>query len=344
MRSPAEPSQRHPREIGTESQADASRPQQPSPHADAAGGRDLPPLIAIVGPTAVGKTALSLRLAEALGGEIVSADSRQVYRGMDTGTAKATPEEQSRVPHHLIDVVDPDEALSLAQFQEMAYAAIEDILARGSIPFLVGGTGQYVMAVIEGWQIPRVAPDEALRRDLYLQAEKEGRHALHARLQALDPVAARQIDARNLRRVVRALEVCLVTGRPISEQRGKSPPPYRILMIGLEMPRAELYQRIDDRVDRMVEAGLEEEVRGLVVAGYGFDLPAMSGVGYGQYAPYLEGQTPLPDVVREIKRATRRFVRHQDNWFRRDDPRIHWFAAQPDPYAGILELARGFLR
>jgi tRNA dimethylallyltransferase len=300
-------------------------------------------LIAIVGPTAVGKTSLSLHLAGAIGGEIISADSRQVYRGMDIGTAKATPAERSRVPHHLIDVVDPGDGLSLAQFQEMAYAAIDDTLARGSIPLLVGGTGQYVMAVIEGWQIPRVPPDEALRRDLYAQAESEGATALHARLQALDPVAARRLDARNVRRVVRALEVCLITGQPISQQQGKTPPPYRILMIGLELPRADLYERIDERVDRMVEAGLEEEVRGLVAAGYGFDLPAMSGVGYGQFAPLLGGEIPLSDVVRDIKRATRRFVRHQANWYRADDPRIHWFAARPGSYPDILELVGQFL-
>jgi len=306
-------------------------------------GDRLPPLIVLVGPTAVGKTALSLRLAEAVGGEIVSADSRQVYRGMDIGTAKATPEELARVPHHLIDVVDPDQALSLAQFQEMAYAAIQGILARDQVPLLVGGTGQYVMAVVEGWQVPRVPADEVLRGDLYRQAEQEGAEVLHARLRALDPVAAARIDARNVRRVVRALEVCLVTGQPISEQQGKSPPPFRILMIGLALPRPLLYERIDERVERMVQAGLEGEVRELVAAGYGFDLPAMSGVGYGQFAPYLAGESTLDDVVGEIKRATRRFVRHQANWFRRDDPRIHWFETRSDPFSDVLDRVRGFL-
>jgi tRNA dimethylallyltransferase len=291
----------------------------------------------------VGKTALSVRLAKAVGGEIVSADSRQFYRGMDIGTAKATAEEQAQVPHHLIDVVDPNQALSLAQFQEMAYGAIDGILARDHVPFLVGGTGQYVMGVVEGWQVPRVPPDEALRLDLYRQAGQEGAEALHARLRALDPVAAARIDARNVRRVVRALEVCLVTGRPISEQQGKSSPPYRILTIGLALPRPLLYERIDGRVERMMQKGLEEEVRGLVAAGYGFELPAMSGVGYGQFAAYLAGESTLDDVVREIKRATRRFVRHQANWFRRDDPRIHWFEACPDPFAAVLDLVRGFL-
>jgi tRNA dimethylallyltransferase len=299
--------------------------------------------MSLVGPTAVGKTALAIRLAEAVDGEIVSADSRQVYRGMDIGTAKATSQEQARVPHHLIDIVDPDETLGLAQFQAMAYAAIADITARGRVPFLVGGTGQYVMAVIEGWQVPRVPPDETLRADLYRQAEEEGAKALHARLFELDPVAAARIDRRNVRRVVRALEVCLTTGQPISEQQVKGPPPYRILMIGLTMPRPQLYRRIDKRVEQMVEAGLEDEVRRLVAAGYRFDLPAMSGVGYGQFAPYLAGRATLAEVIAEIQRATRRFVRHQSNWFRRDTSRIHWLDATSDPYETALHLVRGFL-
>ena len=303
----------------------------------------LPPLIALVGPTAVGKTALSVRLAGAIGGEIISADSRQVYRGLDIGTAKATPKEGARAPHHLLDVVAPDQPLGLAEFQEMAYSAIDGVLARGHVPFLVGGTGQYVMAVVEGWQVPRVPPDEDLRQDLYRQAEEEGAGALHARLRRLDPAAAARIDARNVRRVVRALEVCLLTGKPISRQQGKEPPPYHILLLGLTLPRPRLYRRIDERVDRMLEQGLEQEVRLLLAQGYGFHLPAMSGVGYGQFAPYLAGEATLEDVVRQIKRATRRFVRQQATWFRRDDPRIHWFDAVGDPYAAALDLVRDFL-
>ena len=303
----------------------------------------LPPLVGLVGPTAVGKTALAVRLAEEAGGEIVSADSRQIYRGMEIGTAKPTPEEQRRVRHHLLDLVDPDETVGLAQFQELAYAAIANITARGRLPFLVGGTGQYVLAVVEGWRVPRVPPDERLRRDLYRQAEEEGSEALHARLRALDPSAAERIDPRNVRRVVRALEVCLVSGEPMSAQQVKSPPPYRTLLLGLSLPRQELYRRIDRRVEAMITAGLEEEVRRLVAAGYGFDLPAMSGVGYGQFAPYLAGEVELADVVREIQRATRRFVRHQGNWFRRDNTRIHWLEATADPYDAALELIRQFV-
>jgi tRNA dimethylallyltransferase len=295
-------------------------------------------LVVIVGPTAVGKTALAVRLAEAVGGEIVSADSRQVYRGMDIGTAKAAAEARARVPHHLLDVIDPDQTLGLAQFQALAYATIDAILTRHRIPFLVGGTGQYVMAVVEGWQVPIVPPVDALRNALYREAEEQGGEALYARLQAVDPAAARQIDPRNVRRVIRALEVCLTTGRPISEQRGKSPPPYQTLLIGLTLPREELYRRIDERVETMIDDGLEDEVKRLVAEGYGFNLPAMSGVGYGQFAPYLAGQATLAEVIRAIKRATRRFVRQQGNWFRPEDPRIHWLDAGKDPLPAAAEL------
>jgi tRNA dimethylallyltransferase len=189
-----------------------------------------------------------------------------------------------------------------------------------------------------------VPPNEELRQDLYRQAEEAGAEALHAQLRVLDPEAARRIDPRNVRRVVRALEVCLTTGRPFSEQQRRSPPPYRILMIGLTLPRPQLYRRIDRRVEDMLEAGLEDEVRRLVAAGCGFDLPAMSGVGYGQFAPYLAGDVTLADVVGEIQRATRRFVRHQGNWFGSDDPRFHWLdASEGDPYPAALRLLRGFL-
>lgn len=281
-------------------------------------------ILAIVGPTAVGKTALSLVLAQALGGEIVSADSRQIYRGMDIGTAKATPEERALVPHHLLDVVDPDQVLTLAEYQRLAYAAIDDILARGRLPLLVGGTGQYVRAVLEGWRIPEVAPRPELRAALAADAAAHGAEALHDRLAALDPVAAARIDPRNVRRVIRALEVCLSTGRPISELQTKSPPPYRIVQIGVTRPRPELYARIDARVDRMIEAGLVDEVRRLADAGYGWDLPAMTGLGYRQIGQYLRGEITLDEAIALIKRGTRRFVQQQYNWFRPDDPAIHW--------------------
>jgi tRNA dimethylallyltransferase len=307
------------------------------------GAERLTPLLVLVGATAVGKTALAVPLGEAFGGEIVSADSRQVYRGMDVGTAKPTAEQQRRVPHHLLDIVDPDETLGLAEFQQRALRAIADITRRGRVPLLVGGTGQYVMAVVEGWQVPHVPPDADLRQRLYEDASQNGPEALHARLRRVDPAAAAAIDPRNVRRVVRALEVCIVSGRRMSEQQSKSPPPFRTLMIGLARPRAELYRRIDERVDQMMRAGLEQEVRGLVAAGYGFDLPSMSGVGYGQFASYLRGEATLTDVVQAIRCATRRFVRHQSNWFRLDDGRIRWFPAVPDPLAEVEAQVREFL-
>jgi len=297
------------------------------------------PLLVIIGPTAVGKTALSLYLGERLGGEIVSADSRLFYRGMDIGTDKPSPEDRARVPHHLIDIADPDQTVGLAEFKRLAEKAIAEVHARGRLPMLVGGTGQYVRAVVEGWSPPEVPPDPALRAELEAQARQEGAQALHARLAALDPEAAARIDPRNVRRVIRALEVCLRTGRPFSAQRVRRRPPYRILQIGLTMDRAALYARADARIDEMVKAGLVEEVRRLLDAGYGWDLPAMSSVGYAQFRPYFEGQATLEEVVAEIKRATRRLIRHQYNWFRLSDPRIRWFdviRTTPEEIEGIV--------
>ncbi|MBN1221371.1 MAG: tRNA (adenosine(37)-N6)-dimethylallyltransferase MiaA [Anaerolineae bacterium] len=282
------------------------------------------PLLVIVGPTAVGKTALSLQLAREFGGEIISADSRQIYRGLDIGTDKPSPEQQALVPHHLVDVVDPDEILSLAEFQEQAYAAIAAIHRRNRLPLLVGGTGQWVWAVVEGWGIPRVPPDPALRAELEARADAAGAEALHAELEALDSEAAQKLDPRNVRRVIRALEVYHKTGVPISKHQRKSPPPYAIFIIGLTMPRRQLYARIDQRINHMLARGLLAEVEGLVEAGYDWTLPAMSGLGYRQMGQYLQGEVSLAQAVVLIKKETRRFVRQQYNWFRLDDDRIHW--------------------
>ncbi len=287
--------------------------------------KQSPPLIAIVGPTAVGKTSLSLRLAEAFGGEVVSADSRSFYRGMDIGTAKPTPEERTRVQHHLIDIADPDETVGLAEFQDMAYAAIDEIRARRRLPLLVGGTGQYVQAVVEGWRIPRVAPQPHLRDELEARAEEESPHALHGWLRRLDPDAAEDIHPHNVRRVIRALEVCLITGRPISEQQGKEPPPFPIFQLGLTLDREMLYDRVDTRLVSMIDDGLVDEVRQLLDQGYDWHLPAMSAVGYAEFRPYFAGEASLDEVVAEIKADLRRFIRHQYNWFSLDDPEICWF-------------------
>lgn len=280
-------------------------------------------VLVLVGATAVGKTALSLQLAQALQGEIISVDSRLFYRGMDIGTAKPTLAERAQVPHHLIDICSPAETLSLGAFQRLALAKIAEVAGNGRLPILVGGTGQYVRAVVEGWGIPHVPPQPALRDAL----EKLGGEALGRWLQVLDPTAAAQIDRRNVRRVLRALEVTLVAGRPISELQRKTPPPYVFCQIGLFRERESLYRRVDERVDGMMAQGLLAEVEGLVRQGYGRSTPAMSGLGYRQLLAYLAGEMNLDEAVSRIKFETHRFVRQQATWFRRDDPQIHWFDA-----------------
>ncbi len=302
-----------------------------------------PPLIAIVGPTAVGKSALAIRLAEALGGEIVSADSRQVYRLMDIGTDKPSPEDRRRVPHHMIDLVWPDEQFTLAQYQQGAYEAIDDILRRGKVPILAGGTPLYINAVLEGWTIPRVEPDPHLRAELERQAGELGAHALHARLRALDPAAAERILPTNTRRIIRALEVIQRTGRPISQQQGKQPPHYRLLKIGLTADRHELYRRIDRRIDSQIQRGLVDEVAGLLARGYSPDLPSMTGLGYRQIVDYLRGRATLDEAVQRLKWDTHNFARHQGNWFRRMQG-VHWIdTTLHDPAPDALDLARRFL-
>jgi tRNA dimethylallyltransferase len=275
--------------------------------------------------------------------EVVSADSRQVYRGMDIGTAKPTLQERERVLHHLLDVVDPDQPFSLAQYQGLAGEAIEAVHARGCIPLLVGGTGLYIRAVLEGLHVPQVEPDPELRARLEAEAMSAGYAALHQRLRELDPVAAERIDARNVRRVVRALEVCYRMGQPMSSLQRASPPPYAILRIGLRMSRELLYRRIDERVERMIEAGLVEEVRSLVEQGYGYDLPAMSGLGYREIGAHLRGEITLPQAVTQIQWHTHRFVRQQATWFRADDVSIAWFEASPTNGEAVLVRIREFL-
>jgi tRNA dimethylallyltransferase len=303
----------------------------------------LPPLIAIVGPTAVGKTATAIRLCGDFDGEIISSDSRQVYRGLDIGTAKPTSEERAAAVHHLIDVVDPDQVLGLAEYQALAYAAINEVLARKRVPFLVGGTGQWVRAVIEGWGVPRVPPDYELRAELEAEANRAGPQALHARLALADPDAAAKIDYRNVRRVIRALEVYLKTGVPISQHQRAQAPPYRILQIGLTMPREMLYARADTRLERMLADGLLAEVRALVDQGYHLGLPAMSGLGYRQMGQHLAGELSLDEAVSLIKKETRRFIRQQYNWFRLDDPAIHWFDVSGEYYAALRQVVAAFL-
>jgi tRNA dimethylallyltransferase len=299
---------------------------------------DKPFLILLIGPTAVGKTELSLQLAERLNGEIVSADSRLFYRGMDIGTAKPSLEERARVTHHLIDVADPDETWSLAVFQQKATEIIADIHARGKLPFLVGGTGQYVRAVTEGWTPPEVEPDPRLRGVLESLGDEKGIGWLHAWLEGVvAAAAAEKIDPRNVRRTVRALEVILTTGKPFSQQRGQSESPYKLLTIGLKRPRDELYQRVDERIEAMFEAGLLNEVRGLLEKGYLPELPPMSAIGYRECVQVVNGQMSVEQAKVEMRRATRVFVRRQANWFKETDPDIHWFEAGQENLVNLIE-------
>ena len=304
--------------------------------------RTTKPLLVILGPTAVGKTALSLDLAECFDGEIVGADSRQIYRGMDIGTAKPRADEQARIPHHLIDVQAPDSHLSLATYQQMAFAAIDTIHQRRRVPFLVGGSALYLRAVTEGLRIPAVEPNPALRAELEAFARENGPAALHARLQALDPTAAAQIHPHNLRRVIRALEIVQTTGRRKRDLEAAAPPPYRVLKIGLDLPRPVLHARIDQRVVAMATGGLVDEVSALVSAGYAPDLPALSSLGYQEIAAYLRGEIELAAAIKRIQIETHRFVRHQYTWFRRMSD-IHWFDCSETPQPAIRKLIAEFL-
>ncbi|MBK9053388.1 MAG: tRNA (adenosine(37)-N6)-dimethylallyltransferase MiaA [Chloroflexi bacterium] len=300
----------------------------------------MTPLLVIVGPTGIGKTALSLALARFFPVEIISADSRLFYQGMDIGTAKPTPEEQALVPHHLIDICTPAQTMSLGEYQEQAQHLIHDIHQRGRLPILLGGTGQYVWAVVEGWGIPRVPPQPALRAAL----ESLGQSELSRWLQQLDPAAAATLDLHNTRRIIRALEVTLVSGIPMSRHQEKHPPPYHTLILGLTCGRETLYRRIDERVDNMIAAGLVDELESLRQAGYGRHLPAMSGLGYRQLWPYLDGEQTLAEAVERIKFETHRFVRHQNNWFKPDDPRIHWLDIEKeDVVAAARQKVASFL-
>jgi len=282
-------------------------------------------VIAIVGPTAVGKSELALQLAQYFPLEIISADSRQVYRYMNIGTNKPSPAERAAVPHHVIDVVEPDENFTLAMYHQLAMEALDAIHQKGKLPLLVGGSGLYVWSLIEGWQIPRVPPDQKLRRQLEARAEQEGGHTLYQELRDIDPVAAERINPSNIRRIIRALEIYQATGQPPSQLQRKQAPSFPILLIGLTQERSELYRRIDWRVDKMIRSGLVEEVEQLLKKGYSPSLPSMSGIGYKEIAQFLRGEMTLPNAIDKIKYETHRLARHQYAWFRLNDSRIHWF-------------------
>lgn len=302
-------------------------------------------LIVILGPTASGKTDFSIDLAKKFNGEIISADSRQIYKKMSIGTAKVRGVWQKikeigdkvfiyeNIPHYLVDFIDPGEDFSLAQFKELAVARAREISRRGKLPLLVGGTGLYIQSVVDNLLIPAVPPNKKLRCSLEEKTSQE----LMELLKQLDPVAAHTVDAENKRRLVRALEVCIWTGKTFSGQQNKGEPLFDCLQIGLSVPRGELYSRIAERAEKMMKRGLLEEVRALVKQRYGWHLPSMSGTGYKQFADYFAKKISLEEAVELLKRDTRRYARRQMTWFRRDK-RIKWLSSVDEAVKLIEEF------
>jgi tRNA dimethylallyltransferase len=294
--------------------------------------------VAVVGPTAAGKSALSLRVAEAVGGEIINADSMQLYRGMDIGTAKLTVPERAGVPHHLLDIWDVTQAASVSEYQNLARQAIAQIHARGRVPILVGGSGLYVRAAIDKLEFP--GTDPGLRAILEDELAQVGAPALHARLATTDPAAAAAILPSNGRRIVRALEVIQLSGRPFSATLPQYESVYDAVQIGVELPRAELDQRIADRVTRMWQLGLVNEVRQLGAVGLRDGRTASRALGYAQVLRFLDGELSEDEAAAQTVLATRRFVRRQESWFRRD-PRIQWVSGTgPDALSLALTALR----
>lgn len=287
--------------------------------------RNKPNLLVLIGPTAVGKTKLSLEIAQRYHGEIISGDSMQVYRGMDIGTAKASAEEQRLVPHHMIDIHDPDHPFSVAEFQERVTALIPQIAAHGKLPMIVGGTGLYVESVCYDYRFTDVPSDEALRQELDHYAETQGDDALHHQLQEVDPQTAERLHPRDRRRIIRAIEVYRTTGISLSAHLAAQTKesPYNLCIIGLTMDREQLYRRIEERIDLMMEQGLLREVRRLLDEGCKPEYISMQGLGYKEMIAYLEGKLSLPDAVTLLKRDTRRFAKRQLSWFRHMKD-IHW--------------------
>lgn len=280
------------------------------------------PLISILGPTASGKTALSLEIAAKFNGEIISADSRQIYRYMDIGTDKILPPAQKGIRHHLLDMVDPDEEFTLAHFKKFALQAIEEIESREKIPLLVGGTGLYFNAVTQNYQIPQVPPNPELRQKFTEFYEKNGAQALYNLLQEHDPQAAARIEhPNNVRYVIRALEINL--GGGMKKEDLKEKPIFQTFSIGIRWPRELLYERINKRVDLQIERGLVDEVKKLLAQGYSEKLPSMSSLGYPQIIAYIKGECTLEEAVEKIKSDTRHYAKRQMTWFRRY-PDIHW--------------------
>jgi tRNA dimethylallyltransferase len=300
---------------------------------------DKPELVVVVGATATGKTAVGVELALALDGEIVNGDSRLFYRGMDVATAKPTLDEMKGVPHHLIDILDPNEQYSLASYLKNARSGIEEISSRGKIPIIVGGSGQYIWALIEGWEVPEIEPNIQLREELENQLAAKGVETLAAYLISIAPAVATETDLLNPRRVIRAIERVLASTTDTAPIRKKAEePPFNSLVIGLAVERSVLHQRVLNRLDNMLENNWKSEVESLLSAGYSTDDRAMSGIGYRQMIAHLNDEYDLQEAVRKSAVATNRLIRQQNNWFKQSDPRIHWFDMTQDPLATTNSL------
>jgi len=306
---------------------------------------DKPKLLVLLGPTAVGKTKLSIELARALSCEIISGDSMQVYRGMDIGTAKITEEEMGGIPHHLIDVLDPDEPFSVALFQEWCRKLIPEISSRGQLPFIVGGTGLYIESVCYEYQFTEAGADEDFRAQQQSFADAHGAEALHAKLADMDPQSAARLHPNDVRRVIRALEVVHLTGETLSSQLEKQQKqsPYELCLIGLTMDRQMLYNRIERRIDAMLRLGLVEEVQGLLRRGYSREAVSMQGLGYKEIVEHLIDAVPLEVAVEKLKRDTRRFAKRQLSWFRHMKD-IAWIdVGDGENFSGILTAAHAII-
>lgn len=304
------------------------------------------PLVVLLGPTAVGKTELSLKLAEEVQGEIISADSMQIYRKMDIGTAKVSKQEQQRVKHHLIDIIDPDEEFSVAQYQEMVDNLIPEIIARDKLPIMVGGTGLYIKAVVDGFLFPEMETDYQLREELQEIASKKGNNYLHEQLKKIDPELANNLHPNDLRRIIRGIEVYRKTGKTVSyfkKKQQEKPERYRTLKLGLTRDREELYTRIDIRVDKMIQEGLVNEVKDLLQQGYQLSSTALLGLGYKEIVGFLKGDYDLDKAVRLLKRNTRHFAKRQLTWFRREED-IHWFNLSKNSQEDVLKKAIALIK
>ena len=297
------------------------------------------PILFIVGPTAVGKTDLAISLARELGGEIINADSRQVYLHMDIGTAKPTPEERIQAPHHLLDLMPPDRSFDLGSFLSLAGESIREITGRGNLPIVVGGTGQYIWALQEGWEVPEAPPDSDFREAKQQSAAQDGNDSLYRELQRIDPQRAAELDSRNLRRIIRALEIFHVTGRTPSSFRKRKVRIECSLVIGLTLERSALYRRIDDRVDHMMESGLLDETQRIAEMGYELGQGPLACPGYRELGQHINGELSLAEAVQRTKFQTHRLARRQYTWFKLDDRRISWLDANsPSSVAQAKEL------